>query len=165
MLFASAGAASSGNGGNFLIPNGTFVVELVIFLVVLGIVAKWILPPLKAGRPRRGGRGFTSRSHSAEEARAESQNLLAERDRVLAEARAKPVASSTTPTRAPTRPCRMAANGVRRSTTGWSRPPGPRPMTSGSRPARSSSGGSTRSWHPPPSGCSEAASTSSSTVG
>ena len=47
MLLANAGAAGSGNGGNFLIPNGTFVVELVIFLVVLGVIAKWILPPLQ----------------------------------------------------------------------------------------------------------------------
>ena len=37
MLFASAAGGSSGNGGNFLIPNGTFIVERVIFLVVLGI--------------------------------------------------------------------------------------------------------------------------------
>ena len=49
MLSASAGAASSSSssgGGNFLLPNGTFVFDLVIFLAVLGIIAKWILPPL-----------------------------------------------------------------------------------------------------------------------
>jgi F-type H+-transporting ATPase subunit b len=88
MLFATAGAASSGNGGNFLIPNGTFVVELVIFLVVLGIVAKWILPPLKAVTETRQAR-ITVASQKADEARAESQSLLAERGRVLAEARAQ----------------------------------------------------------------------------
>ncbi|MGO9963535.1 MAG: F0F1 ATP synthase subunit B [Acidimicrobiales bacterium] len=88
MLFASAGAASSGNGGNFLIPNGTFVVELVIFLVVLGVIAKWILPPLQAVAETRQER-IAVASHSAEEARAESQRLLAERDRVLAESRAQ----------------------------------------------------------------------------
>ena len=88
MLFASAGAASSGNGGNFLIPNGTFVVELVIFLIVLGVVAKWILPPLKEVSETRHAR-ISSASQKAEEARAESQSVLAERDRVLAEARAQ----------------------------------------------------------------------------
>ena len=54
MLFASAAGANSGNGGNFLIPNGTFVVELVIFLVVLGVIAKWILPPCAGDRTRAG---------------------------------------------------------------------------------------------------------------
>lgn len=88
MLFASAGAASSGNGGNFLIPNGTFVVELVIFLVVLGVVAKWILPPLRAVSEERQAR-ISSASQKADEARAEAQSVLAERDRVLADARAQ----------------------------------------------------------------------------
>jgi F-type H+-transporting ATPase subunit b len=88
MLFASATSASSGNGGNFLIPNGTFVVELVIFLVVLGIIAKWILPPLQGvGEARRARIG--SALTEGEEARAEAKSVLAERDSVLAEARAK----------------------------------------------------------------------------
>jgi F-type H+-transporting ATPase subunit b len=85
MLFASAGAASSG-GGNFLIPNGTFIVELVIFLVVLGIIAKWILPPLQEVGETRRARIRTS-LQEAEQARAEAQSLTAERDRLLAEAR------------------------------------------------------------------------------
>jgi len=85
MLFASAGAASSG-GGNFLIPNATFIVELVIFLVVLGIIAKWILPPLQEVAETRRARIRIS-SQQAEQARAEAQNLTAERDRLLAEAR------------------------------------------------------------------------------
>jgi F-type H+-transporting ATPase subunit b len=88
MLFASATSASSGNGGNFLIPNGTFVVELVIFLVVLGIIAKWILPPLQAvGEARRARIGAAL--SEGEQARAEAQAVLIERDRVLAEARAQ----------------------------------------------------------------------------
>jgi len=88
MLFASAGAASSGNGGNFLIPNGTFVVELVIFLVVLGVVAKWILPPLREVSETRRVR-ISSASQKAEEARAASQKVMAEHDQVLTEARAQ----------------------------------------------------------------------------
>lgn len=31
---------------NFLVPNATFVVELVAFLVVLGVLAKYVLPPV-----------------------------------------------------------------------------------------------------------------------
>lgn len=32
---------------NFLVPNLTFVFELVAFLVVLGVIAKYVLPPLQ----------------------------------------------------------------------------------------------------------------------
>jgi F-type H+-transporting ATPase subunit b len=88
MLFASAAASSSGNGGNFLIPNGTFVVELVIFLVVLGIIAKWILPPLQQVSETRRVRVRTE-LEKAEAARAEAEGVLAERDRVLSEARSQ----------------------------------------------------------------------------
>jgi F-type H+-transporting ATPase subunit b len=86
MLFASAGATSSGNGGDFLIPNGTFVVELIIFLVVLGVVAKWILPPLQEVAETRRLR-IGSAMQQAEEARSESQLALAERARLILEAR------------------------------------------------------------------------------
>src|SRR6202142_3860412 len=85
MLFASAGASSSG-GGNFLIPNGTFIVELVIFLIVLGIIAKWILPPLQEVAETRRVR-IRIALQQAEQARAEAQTLAIESDRLLAEAR------------------------------------------------------------------------------
>jgi F-type H+-transporting ATPase subunit b len=29
---------------NFLVPNGTFIVELIAFLMVLGVLAKWVIP-------------------------------------------------------------------------------------------------------------------------
>ena len=42
---------------NFLIPNGTLIVELVAFLIVLGVIGKYVLPPLnKALRRAPGGR-------------------------------------------------------------------------------------------------------------
>jgi F-type H+-transporting ATPase subunit b len=41
-------AAEEGGGGtsNFLIPNGTFFVVLIIFLIVLGVIGKWVVPPV-----------------------------------------------------------------------------------------------------------------------
>lgn len=33
--------------GNFLIPNGTFIAELIAFLVVLGVLWRWVLPPVR----------------------------------------------------------------------------------------------------------------------
>ena len=32
--------------GNFLLPNGTFIAELVAFLLVLFVLWKWVVPPL-----------------------------------------------------------------------------------------------------------------------
>ena len=40
-------AAEEGGGtSNFLVPNGTFFVVLIIFLIVLGVIAKWVVPPI-----------------------------------------------------------------------------------------------------------------------
>jgi F-type H+-transporting ATPase subunit b len=42
LLAAKEGAGTS----NFLVPNGTFFVVLIIFLIVLGVIAKWVVPPV-----------------------------------------------------------------------------------------------------------------------
>jgi F-type H+-transporting ATPase subunit b len=39
-------AAESQAAGNFLIPNGTFFVVLVIFLIVLGVISTFVVPPI-----------------------------------------------------------------------------------------------------------------------
>jgi F-type H+-transporting ATPase subunit b len=39
-------AAEEGGQSNFLIPNGTFFVVLIIFLIVLGVIGKWVVPPV-----------------------------------------------------------------------------------------------------------------------
>jgi F-type H+-transporting ATPase subunit b len=31
---------------NFLIPNGTFIAEVIAFLIILGVIAKYVLPPV-----------------------------------------------------------------------------------------------------------------------
>jgi F-type H+-transporting ATPase subunit b len=46
-ILASAQAAEEGGGTqNFLLPNGTFFAVLLIFLIVLGVIAKWVVPPV-----------------------------------------------------------------------------------------------------------------------
>ncbi|MUM35664.1 F0F1 ATP synthase subunit B [Mycolicibacterium sp. CBMA 361] len=46
-ILASGQAAAEGGGGqNFLIPNATFFVVLIIFLIVLGVIGKWVVPPV-----------------------------------------------------------------------------------------------------------------------
>jgi F-type H+-transporting ATPase subunit b len=40
-------AAGEGGGtNNFLVPNGTFFVVLIIFLIVLGVIGTWVVPPI-----------------------------------------------------------------------------------------------------------------------
>jgi len=39
-------ASASQAEGNFLIPNGTFFVVLVIFLIVLGVINTFVVPPI-----------------------------------------------------------------------------------------------------------------------
>jgi F-type H+-transporting ATPase subunit b len=39
-------AAGEGGGNNFLIPNGTFFVVLLIFLIVLGVIGTFVVPPI-----------------------------------------------------------------------------------------------------------------------
>ncbi|HLI15450.1 MAG TPA: hypothetical protein VKV23_05275 [Acidimicrobiales bacterium] len=66
-------------GSIFLLPNGTFIAELVIFLVVLGAMAKVVLPPLAAAREERERRiraGLEAGDEgSAEAARLEQARL------------------------------------------------------------------------------------------
>ena len=38
---------------NFLVPNGTFFVELVAFIIVLGVVGRYVLPPLNVALEAR----------------------------------------------------------------------------------------------------------------
>src|SRR5262249_13938953 len=46
-------AAPEGGGDLFLIPNATFFVELVIFLVVLGVLWRYAVPPVKRAMDER----------------------------------------------------------------------------------------------------------------
>ena len=47
---------------NFLVPNGTFFVVLIIFLIVLGVIGKWVVPPIsKVLREREAMVAKTSR--------------------------------------------------------------------------------------------------------
>jgi F-type H+-transporting ATPase subunit b len=49
---ALAAAASEGDS-NFLVPNGTFIAELVAFAILLWALAKYVLPPLSRAMTQR----------------------------------------------------------------------------------------------------------------
>jgi hypothetical protein len=44
------------DNSNFLVPDGTFIAEIIAFLIILGIIAKYILPPLNQGHAGPSGR-------------------------------------------------------------------------------------------------------------
>ena len=46
VVLAMSQATDEADGNNFLIPNGTFFVVLVIFLIVLGVISTFVVPPI-----------------------------------------------------------------------------------------------------------------------
>ena len=73
---------------NFLVPNGTIVVEVIAFLIVVAFVAKVVLPPLNQMAEKRQAEIAESLG-AAEAARAEADRARGERERTVEEARAE----------------------------------------------------------------------------
>ena len=70
----------------FLIPNGTFFVELLVVGIILFLVTKYILPPLNKAMESRQGK-IRESLEAAEVARGEAAAAGEERAKVLAQAR------------------------------------------------------------------------------
>lgn len=70
----------------FLLPNGTFFVELLVFAVIVFIMAKYVLPPLNKAMEGRQEK-IRASLEAAELARAEAAAAGDERAKVLAQAR------------------------------------------------------------------------------
>jgi F-type H+-transporting ATPase subunit b len=74
------------SSGNFLVPDATFIAEFIAFLIILGVIARWILPPLnRAMRARQ--EEIRSALEAADAARAEADETRAQRQAILDEAR------------------------------------------------------------------------------
>jgi F-type H+-transporting ATPase subunit b len=71
---------------NFLVPNGTLIVEIVAFLLVLGFIAKYVLPPLNKALEERQEQIRVS-LEAADAARVEADETRAQRQGILDEAR------------------------------------------------------------------------------
>jgi F-type H+-transporting ATPase subunit b len=71
---------------NFLIPNATLIVEIVAFLIVLGVIAKYVLPVLNKALEERQEQ-IRAALEAAERARAEAEETRAERQGIIDEAR------------------------------------------------------------------------------
>jgi F-type H+-transporting ATPase subunit b len=73
-------------GSIFLLPNGTFFVELLVVAIILFLVTKYILPPLNKAMTDRQEK-IRSSLESADQARADAAAAEDERQKVLAAAR------------------------------------------------------------------------------
>jgi F-type H+-transporting ATPase subunit b len=73
-------------GSNFLVPNGTFVVELVAFLLVLAALARYVLPVLNKQMEER-QRTIRQALDDAETARRRAEEAEAEYRRTIETAR------------------------------------------------------------------------------
>ncbi len=93
-LTVSILAAEEGGGtSNFLIPNGTFFVVLLIFLIMLGVIAKWVVPPVSkvlAEREAMLAKTAADNRKSAEQVAA----AQADYDKAMAGARSRGVVHS-----------------------------------------------------------------------
>ena len=74
------------SSSNFLVPDGTFIAEFIAFLIIVGVIAKWILPPLDKAMQARQEEIRTS-LEAAETARAEAAEASNQRQETLEEAR------------------------------------------------------------------------------
>ena len=73
---------------NFLVPNGTFIVVLLAFVLVLTVVGKYVLPPLNKALTERQEQ-IRGELEAADKAKADAEEADAERRTVLEQARAQ----------------------------------------------------------------------------
>jgi F-type H+-transporting ATPase subunit b len=71
---------------NFLVPNGTFIVVLIAFLVVLGVIGRYVLPILNKALTERQDK-IRGELEAADKAKADAEEADVERRAVLEEAR------------------------------------------------------------------------------
>jgi len=72
----------------FLLPNGTFFVELAVTIILIVAIAKWVLPPLNKAMSDRQEQ-IRASLESADKARQDAEAADDERHAVLEEARAQ----------------------------------------------------------------------------
>ena len=83
---SSHNLVAAGGGNIFLIPNATFFVELVIFLLVLGVVWRYVVPPVKRAMNER-QEMVRRQIEESEQARTRLEEAETRYSEALAEAR------------------------------------------------------------------------------
>jgi len=73
---------------NFLVPGPTFVVELAIFLIVVGVLAKWVLPPINRAMEAR-QEAIRRELREADEAKKRASELEKQHQQIMEQGRAE----------------------------------------------------------------------------
>lgn len=73
---------------NFLVPNATFIVEVVVFALVVFILAKWVIPVINSAMTDRQA-AIKAQFEAAEQAKADAAAAEQAHQAALAEARAE----------------------------------------------------------------------------
>lgn len=71
---------------NFLVPNGTFFVELIAFVIMFAILAKWIIPPINKAMTAR-QEAIRNQFKELDDAKGRADEAEAEFKSQIAEAR------------------------------------------------------------------------------
>jgi len=70
----------------FLVPNGTFIIELVVSILLILAIYKWVLPPVNKAIQERQEK-IRASLEAADQARADAEAADDERRNVLEQAR------------------------------------------------------------------------------
>jgi len=73
---------------NFLVPNGTFIVVLIAFILVVTVISKYVLPPLNKVLSERQEQ-IRGELEAADKAKSDAEEADAERRAALEQARAQ----------------------------------------------------------------------------
>jgi len=73
---------------NFLVPNGTFIVVLIAFILVVTVISKYVLPPLNKALTERQEQ-IRGELEAADQAKADAEEADAERRAALEQARSQ----------------------------------------------------------------------------
>lgn len=77
----SSGLVPLAADSNFLVPNGTFIVELIGFAVIVFILARWVIPPINRAMTARQDairKQFDDLEQAKEEARQAEEDFKAQ---------------------------------------------------------------------------------------
>jgi F-type H+-transporting ATPase subunit b len=88
MTLAALAAEGGKEAPNFLVPNATFIVEIVVFALVVFILAKWVIPPINKAMTDRQA-AIKAQFAEAEKAKADAAAAEQANQAELAEARAE----------------------------------------------------------------------------
>ena len=86
LVLAAAAEGEEEGTSNFLIPNGTFFVELAAFLLLFFLLTKYVIPPINSAMERRQA-AIKQEFADLDEAKAEAKGAEEEYKAQLADAR------------------------------------------------------------------------------